>query len=600
MADYGQYYGFKANEDAEIINWGEVARGLGDQLKEEAQRREDKKAEIDKASKDLSTFISDTPLGGHAGAVSSTMDLASQAQEMRLMQDRMLKSGEVSLRDYNTMRGNLTQDVEMLYSGAKQFQSMYDASLERSQSGVAALEETWRNSQLEGFFNPSNTKYRFDPKTGQLMMGKLNEKGELVQSSFMTVPAINNSVRSKVDALNVPVAVGQITKLLPGKFKQAVNSGDIKSIEGVVNIPKFQEALNAQAEALITNPSKALSVLTNHLGEYGIDDFTTDPKQAGEDKILMIPNPGDPSSGVMIPQLTKVQEEKALNAIKDAFYLSIGYKEEARTDRAQTPGEYTVEQLKKSSAYYQDAGAKLTKLSGDDFSAEAKSIISRHNKDVKKGQDKLTSLSKDGENFTVVFEDKDGNTRTETLPITGVTGDVLAKDLANLIAPKGVAIDDAVFEGVELNIEEGRGELGARQMAIRPVLEDGFATPDGKGFVSTSDAFKNQKTDKAVELTNELLSRNFSNVPTSTEEIRGTKNILLKIGDLSVEVGYNKKNTRVYLNDLQEIFNAIRKGDTEGLESKYKITSKYKGKRTKDNRGNNAKPSTAAGDQLFK
>lgn len=118
MASDGEYYAFKADESAEVINWAEVAAGLGNQLTAEAKRREDKKADINKASQDLGTFIADSPLGGHEGAVASTTDLANQAQEMRLMQDRMLKSGELSLRDYNTMRGNLTKDVETLYSTA--------------------------------------------------------------------------------------------------------------------------------------------------------------------------------------------------------------------------------------------------------------------------------------------------------------------------------------------------------------------------------------------------------------------------------------------------------------------------------------------------
>ena len=333
MVSDGEYYAFKADESAEVINWAKVAAGLGDQLTAEAKRREDKKADIDKSSQDLGTFIADSPLGGHEGAVASTTDLANQAQEMRLMQDRMLKSGELSLRDYNTMRGNLTKDVETLYSSASEFQKLYTDDIARTQSGQAALEETWRNSNLEGFLNPSKTKYRFDPKTGQLMVGSLGEDGNLVQSSLRPVSAIQQEVRTKTDALDVNAEVSNITKQLPGKFKQVVMSGNIKAIKGTVGLPSFQEALDDQVNSLLVDPSQAASVLTNFLGEYTIEDFTTDPNEKGEDKILMIPNPQNPGSGAMIPDLTEKQMSKAKEAIKNAFLLNIGYEEEARPEK---------------------------------------------------------------------------------------------------------------------------------------------------------------------------------------------------------------------------------------------------------------------------
>jgi hypothetical protein len=112
-----------------------------------------------------------------------------------------------------------------------------------------------------------------------------------------------------------------------------------------------------------------------------------------------------------------------------------------------------------------------------------------------------------------------------------------------------------------------------------PILQDFFLLADGAN-IKVDEAFSGQEAEKAVELTNELLSRNFSNLRTSTEEIAGTKNILLKIGDLEIKVGYNSNNTRAYLNDLQEIFDAVRSGDTEGLKDKYEVVVEYGGSRS--------------------
>ena len=333
----GAYYGFKAQEDATVINWASVAKGLGDTLTTEAKRREDKKQSIDDASEELGDFIANAPLGGHKGALDATADLADQAQKIRTMQDRMLRDGELKQRDYNAMRGNTTKDVKALYASAAEFQKMYAEDIKRSgPNGPAALQETWMNSNLEGFLNPSTTQYRFNPETGELNLFKLDKDGNLDQSSGRPISAIQNDVRTRVDALDVDTAVSNMRKKLSGQFQKVIMEGDTKTISGVVDTPEFQKALDQAASSLIigengktNSSSSALSVLTNYLGEYGIEDFITDPSKANENTILMVANPSNPSSGAMVPQLTEKQQKKAKEGIINAFTLAIGVKEDA-------------------------------------------------------------------------------------------------------------------------------------------------------------------------------------------------------------------------------------------------------------------------------
>ena len=47
---------------------------------------------------------------------------ANNAQEMRLMQDKLLKSGQLSLKDYNIGRANLTQGTTQLFDLSKKYQ----------------------------------------------------------------------------------------------------------------------------------------------------------------------------------------------------------------------------------------------------------------------------------------------------------------------------------------------------------------------------------------------------------------------------------------------------------------------------------------------
>ncbi len=473
----GQYYGFKAQEDAQVINWASVAKGLGDTLTEEAKRREDKKKSINDASENLGDFIANSPLGGHEGAVASTADLANQAQEMRLMQDRMLKSGELGIRDYNTMRGNLEKDVKTLYQSADEFQKMYAEDVKRSgPGGSAALQETWMNSQLEGFLNPSNTKYRFNPRTGELMIGTLDADGNLDQSTMRPMSAIQNDVRTRVNALDVPQAVSNITKQLPGKFKQAVMQGKVSAIEGFVDKKEFQSAIDNAASSLIVDPSSAASVLTNYLGEYGVEDFTTNPNEKGDDKILMIPNPQNPGSGAMVPDLTDNQKAKAKEAIKEAFLLSIGYKETPRKDprefRLTGPEIAQSKQKEKEDAFVGHVTGLIEGEKGQ-FESSANTLINLYNRNIKdpKKEEKLSSIKRTANGFEVVYEDYFGDTRTQPINLEGKTNQALVTELLGYATPlKEIAAigNNYNLDNIQFNVKE----LGVETAKPEEVVED--------------------------------------------------------------------------------------------------------------------------------
>ena len=578
MASDGEYYGFKADESAEVINWAKVAAGLGDQLTAEAKRREDKKADIDKSSQDLGTFIADSPLGGHEGAVASTTDLANQAQEMRLMQDRMLKSGELSLRDYNTMRGNLTKDVETLYSSASEFQKLYTDDIARTQSGQAALEETWRNSNLEGFLNPSKTKYRFDPKTGQLMVGSLGEDGNLVQSSLRPVSAIQQEVRTKTDALDVNTEVANITKQLPGKFKQAIMSGNVKSIKGVVDMPSFQEALDDQVNSLLVDPSQAASVLTNFLGEYTIEDFTTDPNEKGEDKILMIPNPQNPGSGAMIPDLTEKQMSKAKDAIKNAFLLNIGYEEEARKDPREikpTATDIALADRNKQREVYIGYTTDLVSGTPQEFDTAANILISQFNRGKKKGEDKISNIKRLSNGIEITYENQStGEMRTVPVNSEGKEMEALVIEVANLTTPidLGTSISEYSFDDVMFNPEASqvsKGVVESDDLADMYITVSGTAKPVVEMFEGLSGG--KDFAALARRILAEKVRGKIVNVDNKGTWAGNNRKIVIDIDGVKTEIPYDSES---YINNMTNMQAFLDK--LEGVEVKPAAEGKKK------------------------
>ena len=87
------YAGYVKREVANEIDWSSIGSGISDMLLEERDARETKKKEIDDASR-------------HTGINQFFLDGANSIQEVRLMQDRLLRSGQLRLKDYNVQRQN--------------------------------------------------------------------------------------------------------------------------------------------------------------------------------------------------------------------------------------------------------------------------------------------------------------------------------------------------------------------------------------------------------------------------------------------------------------------------------------------------------------
>ena len=98
MSTYFKYAERKATNE---VNWAEISSNMVDTLNEAVKIREEKKAAIDKATNELGNTLADAPQGQHQGLNEFALTYANNAQEMRLMQDRLLKSGQISLKDYN-------------------------------------------------------------------------------------------------------------------------------------------------------------------------------------------------------------------------------------------------------------------------------------------------------------------------------------------------------------------------------------------------------------------------------------------------------------------------------------------------------------------
>lgn len=329
----GTYYKYAERNVESQINWAEVGKNLTDMLSEEAKVREQKKAAIDEATRKFGETLANSPQGEHAGMNQWALDYAADAQEARLIQDRLLRSGQLKLRDYNIMRQNITDGTKGAFDLFKEYQEEYKVKMERAKSmdpnTASQYLEQWEMEQAEGFSNFTKSKLYINPTNGQVSVGKMvynEEKGVMELSTnpnnFVTINQMRNRLKSRYDKYNVDANATQWAKGL-AKFQREIRTaGGVKKITDASLRKEFDAAFDGMLKAQLEgNPYNTTSILTDYLGS---DDngqqytFTYDEADAAANpnKVLLKPDPTNPG-GSYIPDFSTANGKKQYEAAKE-------------------------------------------------------------------------------------------------------------------------------------------------------------------------------------------------------------------------------------------------------------------------------------------
>ena len=325
------FYKYAERSAESQINWNEVGRQMSDVVNEEARIRQEKKAAIDDNIKEFNDYINNQPLGDHQGFNEWTSQFSSDTAQYALQVERLLKSGQMSLKDYTAIRANLNQGTTEAFEFGKEFNTKYAELQQRMEidpeTGLPqaqALEEYMMNS-TRGLGNFSNSRLWINPTDGKVLLGNKQmvdaEEGLGITARMQENPGeyapvneLRNRLNAKYDIYDVNKATGTIADSL-GTHIEAIMRGGVKTREYALNQPSIVSAIEDSVTSQLALPTNVTSVLTNSLqlnpsGE-GMYEFTQDPKAAAKDPnlILMVPNPMQESSGAMVPMFGLEKEE---------------------------------------------------------------------------------------------------------------------------------------------------------------------------------------------------------------------------------------------------------------------------------------------------
>ena len=331
------YYKYAERDASNQVNWSEITSNMVKSLKDAEAIRESKRQAINDATAQLGTTLSEAPQGEHKGLNEFAMTYANNAQQMRLMQDKLLKSGQLSLKDYNIGRANLTEGTTQLFNLGKKYQEVYSDRMKKFQDGTTSQLDADMLSRLEGFANFSNHEAYINPTNGQVSMGKLVDKtidGKTVRTmdktpgSFTTVQQLNFSLGQEIQKYQMNALDAEVKKFAKTYLK---TDGAYKTYDDIRQMPEYKQMVNDIVSSQLVMPNSVGSILKDYIGGY---DTVFNKKDQGDNAILMVEDPRQPGSGRMIMDVTseagKKQKKVAEEYLKRQIEKQLGRKETER------------------------------------------------------------------------------------------------------------------------------------------------------------------------------------------------------------------------------------------------------------------------------
>ena len=330
------YYKFAERQADSFVNWAEIGKGITDMIQTEVAIRDQKKAAIDQATRDNLKKVAEAPVGSHEGLNTWTLNYADSAREAILLQDRLLKSGGLKLKDYTVMRQNLNDGTDELFGVIKNFQNTFKEKRDRLISNDPKNKSQQLEMDLmaytEKFADFSKSAAIIDPRNFTVNVGLMEPDPEnqgvmKVGKQIATSSFLRNIQNTKVDYFDSEAAADQASKNFAPFVRATIErvsglEGKVVTIDDVRKNPEYQKYLDQSLKSFFSNPFNVTSILTEDL----VEDENGNPyvssisgKQGNVIKYVF-----DPETNFYKPQLTDQQMAAAKDRMKTLIEMRLG------------------------------------------------------------------------------------------------------------------------------------------------------------------------------------------------------------------------------------------------------------------------------------
>lgn len=314
MSTYYKYAEQKADSQ---VNWAEVGKGISDMLKQETEIREKKKADIDEATRKDMLELQNAPQGQFQDGNTFINNYAHSVMEQQMIDNRLLKAGQMKPQDYTLRRQNYKDGTNTLFELQKLYQENYKTRMEGIQSGRLQALTGANMASIEGFADFSKSRAIIDPATGIVNVGIMRRNPETgvmeLTQDVVPVNVLKGKILAEIPAWDADGAINSTVKNM-GDIKTFVYSAATKTKDGTIKtllglpaisselkanpelkgiVDDANKAINSTIDSYFANDYNITSVLTQNTNKYGQESFTYSKDEAAKDpsKILLKINP---------------------------------------------------------------------------------------------------------------------------------------------------------------------------------------------------------------------------------------------------------------------------------------------------------------------
>tara|TARA_B100000519_G_C14256080_1_gene445117 strand:- start:1200 stop:3080 length:1881 start_codon:yes stop_codon:yes gene_type:complete len=467
-------------------------------LREERRVREEKIAAIDEQTRQAGETLANAPQGEHAGYNDWVMGYSVDAQKALLMQDRLLKSGQLSLRDYTLQRQNILDGTEEVFGIMKSWNEDYEERMNQMQDGTAAEQQNWQMMELESFGNFNSHGLYINPTNFSVSLGKKQVKDPskpyhptdnpyvagLSQNpnDFSTVQGLKNRLNQTIERVDLGKNLAGEVENFADVYKEVIwdKRKNIKTEDSIERMNEWDNIKRDVVNAQLVNPTAVGSILTDTAGvnpdsiteenpsgtSWG---FTRDPEAAANDAnlILLVPDPNQPNSGMLVPDFSTENGQRQM----EIAYEVVANKFESQLEKTQEPMSQFAPQQQRPPTNAQlnkkkDDRATLghmtnvsNLMSGNKAAFESTSTdVVKTFENVEKGVWRPVNFTRENGVITVTLGDGRGNEKQEVFDqnAEGVTEENIGQELWQFVVPNDANI--SYQEGLTVwNESEGGG-----------------------------------------------------------------------------------------------------------------------------------------------
>lgn len=317
------FLGYVEREVDSFVDWSKIGQDITTMLQTEVDLREQKKAAIDEATRKFEEQLQNAPIGEYTELNDYLSRYSDDATQAMLIQERMLKTGQLKVKDYVLGRDNLISGTNGMFAFAKEFQEVYKQKMD----GILSDDPEKRLSQrtahemelAEGLAKFENTRAVINPTNYKVGIAKTvkNEKTGMVEltDEIMSISQMRNILRTNYKVYNVDKNTqAQADSLGALEFDIA----DLATVDGeYTSVTRIIDATGEllKGEALTDKDKKRFKKIQSDYKEW--EDLTVDRMtKNSEDVASILVDGAVRASNGEVYSYTESEEEAAKNPSK--------------------------------------------------------------------------------------------------------------------------------------------------------------------------------------------------------------------------------------------------------------------------------------------